>query len=101
MAESPDNNAFLVNGKEVVPTARISLKQAPELSALLAKVPELDARVLVRFCQLAIESWEFDGDPKDRRSYDDLDVVEELIPIANGVAEKMVARMDRARGPKG
>lgn len=97
-----DENAFYVNGKEVRAIGRVTLKAAPELSALLARVSDLDSRVLVKFCQLAVESWDFDGSPQDRRAYDEMDVIEELIPIANGVAAKMVARMDRANSnPKG
>lgn len=97
-----DEHTFTVSGKEVTVISRIPLRDAPELSALLAQVPNLDARVLVKFCTQAIASWDFDGDPKNRKSYDDLDVIEELIPIANGVAAKMVARMDRATAsPKG
>lgn len=41
-----------------------------------------------------IESWEFEGDPSDPAVYADMDMLSELMPLANAVAEVIRQAID-------
>lgn len=91
-------NQFFVDGKAVTVKSRITVKEAPQLSALLQKVGGMESTDVIRLCKASIESWDFDGAPGAQGSYDELDVITELIPLANGVATILAARFERVPG---
>lgn len=39
----------------------------------------------IPFLARVIESWEFDGNPTDEAAYERLDILAELVPLADGV----------------
>lgn len=91
--EPQDAREILINGKRVVFKERLPLSKAPELPAMLAKV-ESDLRAVARVGAVLIEDWEFDGNPSDRRSYEDLDIPTEVMPLAKALGEYISRRMD-------
>ena len=53
--------------------------------------------VVVPFLARVIESWEFDGDPTNEAAYEALDVLGELVPLA----EKALLAVAEAAFPQG
>jgi hypothetical protein len=93
----PDENEVLINGKRVVLRARVPLSRAPELPKMLAAV-ETDLRAVARVGAVLIEEWEFDGAPSDRRSYEDLDITTEILPLAVALGQYINRRLDWSGG---
>lgn len=93
----PNENEVRINGKLVVFKARVPLSKAADLPVLIGAV-EKDLRAVARVGQILIEEWEFDGSPADRRSYEDLDVTSEVMPLALELGKYINRRMDFAGG---
>jgi hypothetical protein len=78
---------YTINGKRVVLKERLPLREYRGLPAIMvaSKGEDYDSQVPV-FCRL-IDSWEFDGSPSDPASYEELDVISELAPLARAVVD--------------
>lgn len=80
----------IINGKRVVFLDKVPAKVGWNIlvnhSDILGK--PLNTIVfddVVTLLQIAIESWEFDGSPAEASSYDNLDVVSEILPLATAL----------------
>lgn len=90
-------NERLINGKRVTFRSRIPLSKAPTLPKMLEAVAN-DLRAVARVGVIVVESWEFDGSPTDPRSYDDLDIMTEILPLAKELGEYLTRRLEWAGG---
>lgn len=90
-------NERLINGKRVVFRQRVPLSKAPDLPKMLEAVAT-DLRAVARVGAVMIEEWEFEGPPSDRRSYEDLDITTEILPLARELGEYISRRLDWSGG---
>lgn len=90
-------NERLINGKRVTFRSRIPLSKAPTLPKMLEAIGN-DLRAVARVGVIVVESWEFDGAPTDPRSYDDLDITTEVLPLAKEMGDYLIRRLDWAGG---
>jgi hypothetical protein len=74
-------HAYDVNGRTVTFRERYPLSENRDLLKAWSKANTTDAATFVPLWGKMIESWSFDGDPADPKSYDALDVVGELWPL--------------------
>ena len=86
-----------VNGKRVTLKRRLPGKDARGLAELINRVGEVvnDPLMLVPLGLALIESWEFEGSPQEATSYDELDVFDELYPLASVLIGYYTARTNR------
>lgn len=84
---------FYVNEKRVKLRERVPLKDAPNLPVILRAIDD-DLRNIAKLGVIMIEEWEFDGSPRDRRSYEELDIPSELMPLGRHMGEYLSNRMD-------
>lgn len=96
-ADGLGENERLINGKRVQFRARVPLSKAPDLPKMLEAVAT-DLRAVARVGAVMIEEWEFDGPPSDRKSYEDLDITTEILPLARELGEYISRRLDWAGG---
>ncbi len=82
---------FQVAGKKVVLRERITLGEGYDILGLTARVDNEDFRTTVPVMIKMIESWEFDGDPSESASYDEMDVFTEFLPISRRVNAKFTS----------
>ena len=94
--DAPENER-IINGRRVVFHDRVPLSKAPDLPKLLEAVAT-DLRAVARLGAVMIASWEFDGNPADRRAYEDLDITTEILPLARELGEYLTRRLDWAGG---
>lgn len=96
-SESTNPNERIINGKRVVFKERVPLSKAPDLPKMLEAVGS-DLRAVARVGAVMIEEWEFDGSPSDRKSYEDLDITSEILPLARELGEYITRRLDWSGG---
>lgn len=96
MPEQNDRE-FTINGKLITLKERVPLSKASDLPKLLEAVAS-DLRAVARLGAVMIETWEFDGPPGDRKSYEDLDVTTEILPLARVLGEYINRRLDWSGG---
>lgn len=90
-------NERMINGHRVTFRSRVPLSRAPDLPVMLEAVAK-DLRAVARVGAVMIESWEFDGNPAERKSYEDLDITTEILPLARELGEYISRRLDWAGG---
>lgn len=84
---------FSVNGKEVHLRRKIPMAIAPKLPAMLEACDDGDLRTQVKVMVLMIESWDFPGQPNDPKSYEALDIIDELLPIGRHIGKHVLERL--------
>lgn len=84
-----------VAGKQVVLRRRLPGRDAHLLPKLLMDYGG-DTDTIVEMGRIAIESWEFGGNPASKHAYADLDVFDELLPLGKVLIEYITARMAAA-----
>lgn len=90
-------NERLINGKRVVFRDRIPLSKAPTLPKMLEAIAS-DLRAVARVGVVVVQEWEFEGDPGNPRSYEELDITTEVLPLAKEIGEYIARRLDWAGG---
>ncbi len=88
---------FTVAGKKVVLRERITLGEGYDIIGLFSSIDTNDLRTSIPIMVKMIESWEFEGEPDDPASYDQLDVLTEVIPMSrkiNGQINIMMSGME-------
>lgn len=93
------SNEIKVNGKSVVLRERFPLEEFFGLPGLVDAVDYKDLRTAIPLFIVAIESWEFDGDPTDPAAYMGMDVRSEVMPLAMKVASH-ISEYLREHDPK-
>lgn len=83
-----------VNGKRVTLKDKLSAREGWPVVMISNKVAmektiAFDDEVTVM--TIVVDSWEFEGDPHDRKSYENLDLWEEFTPLSNEVAVHVYA----------
>ena len=84
---------FTVANKKVVLRERISLGDGYDIIGLFSSIDSNDLRTSIPIMTKMIESWEFEGEPSDRASYDNLDVLAEFIPMSRRINARINAMM--------
>lgn len=84
---------YTVNGKRVTFKARLPLRESRDMPKLLRASEADDYDSQVRILTKLIESWEFDGNPSDPESYEDLDVFSDLVPITRAAVEYIETKL--------
>lgn len=82
-----------IAGKRVTFRERVPLKLGARLPKLAGEIDGEDFSTVVPVLQMLIESWEFEGDPADAASYDELDLFGEMIPLSNAMGTELTRRM--------
>ena len=92
-----------INGKEVIFREHFPAKDFWDLPAKIAKLArmragqeEFDMKLAIPLLTRLIESWEHEGDPADESSYDDLDILGDILPlvqVATDLLNRMVGRV--------
>lgn len=80
-------------GRRVVFKQRFPLKDNRRLAkAMAALTNQLQAADdwQVTFLTQVIESWEYDGDPHDPKSYENLDAIYDIMPLAGQAAQYLM-----------
>jgi len=91
-----------INGKRVTLRDKIPARLGWDIVITRANIlqkawHEIDFRDLASLLSVAVESWEFEGDPKDAASYDNLDLLTEFVPLTNQLGQWL---NDRFGAPK-
>jgi hypothetical protein len=79
---------------------RIGLKTAPHLPKLM-KACEEDWNAIGKLGMLLVESWEFEGDPKSKAAWDEIDLIKEIPMFAYCIGKYLNDRQEAAGIPKG
>ena len=84
-----------VNGKNVVLRERLPAKECYDLLAIVRKAAttgDIGYDEQVKVFTVIVESWEFEGDPKDPEADADLDLLTEFVALDNVVGEYLRER---------
>ena len=84
---------FNVAGKKVVLREHITLGDGYDIIGLFTSIDANDLRTSIPIRDKIIESWVFEGEPSDPTSYDQMDVLTEVIPMSRRVNAKINAMM--------
>jgi hypothetical protein len=84
-----------VAGKQVTLKRRLPGKEAHLLPKLLMDYNG-DTDTVVEMGRLAIEAWEFPGNPAKKAAYEEMDVFDELLPLGKVLVGYITARMAAA-----
>ena len=87
---------YTVAGKRVTLKKALPAKEAHLLPKLLLSY-DGDTDIIRNMGQIAIDSWGFNGDPKDARSYAGMDIFDELYPLGKALINYINARMAAAQ----
>lgn len=87
---------FSIAGKKVTLRSRLPAREGGTIYKHLSAGDMTDMLTFAPFLGLLIESWEFEGDPRDAASYAELDVPSELMPLISEVTRRWAARVDAA-----
>lgn len=98
--EQVDQFTVRIGGREVKFRERLGLKAAPAWPRLLKAVEE-DWSNVAKLGTLVIEAWDFDGDPRNARAYDDLDLFTEIPALAYAIGKYLNNRQEAVGLPKG
>jgi hypothetical protein len=58
---------------------------------------EIEFDDLTALLAVAVESWEFDGDPGDPKSYTDLDLLTEFVPLVSKLGDWLNTRFGASK----
>lgn len=91
-----------INGKKVVLRDRLPARLGWDVivtkSGVLQKSwNEIDFEDLAALLSVAVESWEFEGDPGDAASYASLDLLSEFVPLVSSLGEWLNARFGASK----
>jgi len=75
-------NEFYINGKKVVLKTSLPLDDYGDLPELMANIDRRDLKTQIPVFVKLIKSWEFDGDPSDSKTYGNMDIVKEIMPMS-------------------
>ena len=91
--------AVVVAGKRVQFKKRFPVRDNLPLLDVLSSMADgtADIKKVIDLLPWFVESWEFDGDPHERASYDDLDLFDELLPMATALSEVLEERLGKFR----
>lgn len=89
-----DPREITVAGRRVWLRERLPLKEGKRIVALAQAVSDQDLDTALPLLALLIERWEFDGDPSDAASYENLDVFSEVLPLLLGVGPYVQAKLE-------
>lgn len=93
---APDE--FRVEGRVVTLYGALPVRRVPRLVQLMSQFAETrNGDDVVRLLSLIVASWEFEGEPADPRSYQSLDLFDEVLAMGEKAARALNARMDRGR----
>lgn len=93
-----DANTFTVDGNKVTVKAEIPLKLDPLLHEHINRFAESEKiSDVVRFLVKVLDSWDYDGSPGDPSAYQDLDGLEQVLPIGEKVVRVLNARIEEGR----
>lgn len=96
-AEAPPlKYEFTVNGKRVWLRKRLPLREQDALLELAAACSNTKPRTNIPVMARLIESWEFAGDPADPEAYEDLDLLDEFLPLVEIAGTYLAGRLARA-----
>jgi hypothetical protein len=81
-----------INGKQVVLREHIPAKLGWDIvvnkAGILQKsFSEINFDDMASLLSVAVERWEFDGDPSDAASYAGLDLISEFVPLVSHLSE--------------
>ena len=83
---------YMVNGKKVTFKAKLPLREARSLPKLLAATAADDYDSQIAVMVILIDSWDYDGDPSDPKSYEDMDILSEIVPLSKLCVEYLSAK---------
>ncbi len=89
-----------INDKKVVLREKLPAKECYDLLAIIRKAADtsdISYDDQVKVFTTVVESWEFDGDPKDPGAYAELDLLTEFVALDSAVGEHL---RDRWLGSK-
>lgn len=88
-----------VAGKRVTFKKRFPVRDNLPLLDVLSSMADgnADIKKVIDLLPWFVESWEFGGDPHARESYDDLDLFDELLPMATALSEVLDERLGKFR----
>ena len=81
----------VIAGKVVVFKDRLPAKENWSLVTMMNKLSggSVDYEPTVAVLSRIVASWEFEGDPADPASFDDLDLIREFMPLMNAAGEML------------
>ena len=86
----------IVNGKRVVFVDRLGARANWDLMQKFGGAgldfASADFDTIVGFIGRFVTEWEFDGDPKDPHSYDDMDLFEEMLPMFTAATGRLSSK---------
>lgn len=93
---------LIINDKKVVLRDRLPARQGWDVIVNKASVlqkawNEIDFDDLAALLAVAVESWEFEGDPSDAASYANLDLLSEFVPLVSNLGEWLNARFSASK----
>ena len=91
-----------INGKRVVLRDRLPARLGWDVIVTKAGVlqkawNEIDFDDLAALLSVAVESWEFDGDPSAAGSYASLDLLTEFVPLVSRLGEWLNSRFGASK----
>lgn len=86
------NPEATVNDKQVVFRSRFPVKDNARLGKLLTAAADGDTEKQIALLRYVVEKWDYDGAPDVRRSYDELDVIDDIIPMVNAFGAFILER---------
>lgn len=91
-----------INGQRVTLKARVAGKDAKGLPEMVHNIGDVlnEPTKLAPLGAALIESWEFDGNPADPAAYGELDIFDEVFPLAEVLVQYFNARMARMAAAK-
>lgn len=99
-APEPIKFEHVINGKRVLFRARLPLSLGHNIVKLLNQAKSDDLNDHVAAMTVLIESWEFPGDPTKAASYQDMDILSELVPLEVALGVYVGARFEAAGAKK-
>lgn len=82
-----------VNGREVTFKSKYPVKENRKLGKILVDSADGDVDKQIKVLMQVIEAWEYSGRPDDPRSYDDLDYLDDIMPMVAKFGEYFTARI--------
>ena len=86
-----------VNGKQVVLRTAYPVREFAELRRKFAKLMDLEWAEECALLGKFVESWEFDGDPREPKAWGEMDAFSEMMPIENAIGELLAEKMQSAK----
>jgi hypothetical protein len=84
----------IVNGKKVQIRTKLPAKESWPLMGVMEQfgkgLANLTFEAVASLCAAGIESWEYEGNPREIASYESLDLFSEMMPLANAVIETVM-----------